>query len=403
MEKMEYKRKLAENLKEYKIRLAKNKEQYNLSWNQIADLINQESGDNYNESTYRKWSTAFLEGLNYRGDLDVNDEIAEIEDKIVELKKQEVKFRDQKRDYNKVLREFARMENLKDYIKEVALEVGENKPLLLEVRRDVSDSTREGELMLSDWHSGMECDNHWNTFNSEIMKQRVSRLIDKTITYGLENKVKRINVMLLGDFISGVIRTTVRLENNENVIEQIMLVAEILSESLIRLARHFEIRVYNAVGNHSRVSANINESNPTENFEYLLPWYLQARLSHLRETIQFVENEIDEEISILEVCDKYKLVGVHGNRDKVTDVAQNLSLMIRENIDYVLMGHLHHNASSEVNGVEIIQNGGLVGVDTYAKSIRKTSKPSQKFLVFDGVESLMATYSVRLDVDNNDN
>ena len=44
-----------ENFKDYKIRLCKNKDIYNLSWNMVADLLNSVSGNNFNESTYRKW------------------------------------------------------------------------------------------------------------------------------------------------------------------------------------------------------------------------------------------------------------------------------------------------------------------------------------------------------------
>ena len=52
-----------ENFKDYKIRLCKNKDIYNLSWNMVADLLNSVSGNNFNESTYRKWWKAYQEGF----------------------------------------------------------------------------------------------------------------------------------------------------------------------------------------------------------------------------------------------------------------------------------------------------------------------------------------------------
>lgn len=54
-----------ENILEYKIRLCENKNALNLTWKDIAKLINKETGNNFGESSYRKWYSAFNEGRNY--------------------------------------------------------------------------------------------------------------------------------------------------------------------------------------------------------------------------------------------------------------------------------------------------------------------------------------------------
>lgn len=54
-----------ESLTEYKIRICSEREQYGLTWDEVAQILNEEFGDNYGESKYRKWWYAFNEGMNY--------------------------------------------------------------------------------------------------------------------------------------------------------------------------------------------------------------------------------------------------------------------------------------------------------------------------------------------------
>lgn len=56
------KRKDDESVKKYKLRLFRNKDLYNIKTQEIADLINKETENNFNESTFRKWYKAYEEG-----------------------------------------------------------------------------------------------------------------------------------------------------------------------------------------------------------------------------------------------------------------------------------------------------------------------------------------------------
>ena len=60
---MEYIRKENESIKDFKIRLFANKDLYNLKSQEIADLVNKETGKNQGESSYRKWAKAYFEGV----------------------------------------------------------------------------------------------------------------------------------------------------------------------------------------------------------------------------------------------------------------------------------------------------------------------------------------------------
>lgn len=54
-----------ESYYDYFVRLSENKAAYGLSWPQIAELLNQENGNNFGECTYRKFFTAFQAGREY--------------------------------------------------------------------------------------------------------------------------------------------------------------------------------------------------------------------------------------------------------------------------------------------------------------------------------------------------
>ena len=131
---------------------------------------------------------------NYSSD----DVIKLIESQRDELYKERVKLQDQRREYNKNLREEARWENLK----ETFLDLIMSKPQI-EFKKDlITDFNNEGVLLCSDWHIGLKIENTKNYFDLEVATERVEQLTNKTINYCKLNKVKKLNVLLLGYFIS---------------------------------------------------------------------------------------------------------------------------------------------------------------------------------------------------------
>lgn len=50
---------------EYKIRICSERERLGLTWDEVARVLNEEFGENFGESKYRKWWYAFQEGMEY--------------------------------------------------------------------------------------------------------------------------------------------------------------------------------------------------------------------------------------------------------------------------------------------------------------------------------------------------
>jgi hypothetical protein len=54
-----------ESLLDYKIRICSEREHLGLTWDEVAQILNEEFGENFGESKYRKWWYAFKEGMSY--------------------------------------------------------------------------------------------------------------------------------------------------------------------------------------------------------------------------------------------------------------------------------------------------------------------------------------------------
>ena len=59
---------------EYKIRICSERERLGLTWDEVAQVLNEEFGENFGESKYRKWWYAFQEGMEYVKTVEVEKE-----------------------------------------------------------------------------------------------------------------------------------------------------------------------------------------------------------------------------------------------------------------------------------------------------------------------------------------
>ncbi len=63
-----------ESLLEYQIRICSERVKLDLTWDEVAKILNEELGENYGESKYRKWWYAFNEGMDYVRSLEAEKE-----------------------------------------------------------------------------------------------------------------------------------------------------------------------------------------------------------------------------------------------------------------------------------------------------------------------------------------
>lgn len=322
----------------------------------------------------------------------------ELDKKIADIRKEKQKLFDQRREYNKLLVSDARAEHLNDELLSIAENLNKEYPLVqLEEYKPVN-TKREALLALSDWHYGMVTDNIWNTYNTDICKKRVEKLVSKVIEYLKLNQIDMLHIALLGDAAHGGCHVSCRVKSEEDTCDQIMHVSEIMAEAINKLSMYVNHNtVYSCYGNHLRTIQNKQDSVDSDNLEKLIPWWLKQRLKE-NTKIDIVESEY-KEFTRIDVCG-YKVCCVHGNLDNFRNIGSTVNTIFSrkfgETIDYTISGDKHHLEEFEQFDIESILIRSLCGTDDYANGKRLYSKPGQTLMIFNLEDGREATYHIPL-------
>lgn len=388
-----------ENVEKYiwRIGQAKDSDLIDMSWDEIADVINKEIGNEdmpYSSSAFRKpyqQAKRFYDAGVF-SDISNGEYLNELRIQKQELEKERVKTRDERSELKRVLREEARKESYKDMIKRVVRENVE--PIELDIKRNSFISDTDLLCHVTDLHTGIEINNWKNTFNENVLKNRIVKYTSEII------KIRDMHnsqdcYIVIGEIISGLIHNNLRLQNNMDIIEQFKFVSEVISSMLIELSVYFNnIYVYTTPGNHSRISAKKEDSLDGENIDVLLPFYLKARLQNIS-NVNICENKIEPEIAMFNIRGN-NVFSSHGHKDTPSNVVQNFTMMFGIKPDIVLLGHRHTNGMTTVYDTKVIESGCVSGSDQYAISIRKSNRPEQTVSVV-GDSGLVCLYDIQLD------
>jgi predicted phosphodiesterase len=304
--------------------------------------------------------------------------LKEYEVKKRELEKEKIKFYDERTSYKKMLRDVSRWEEVYEII-EKTIKSGDLPEINYEYKH-IQHTDNDLMVSLNDLHFGANIDNAWNTYNSDICKERLEYYLNEILNIKQLHNSENCYVCANGDLINGNIHPSVLVSNRENIIEQIMGVSELISLFLAELSKHFNNVVFTVVaGNHSRLNTKDN-SLKNERLDDLVPWYIKARLQNIDNII--INKNIDNTMSILDIRSK-KYVNVHGDYDSGRSAIQSLSLMSGQNVYGVCCGHLHHNSMDYVDSIKVIMAGSFLGMDDYCITKRIVGIPQQLVCVCD--------------------
>lgn len=301
----------------------------------------------------------------------------------IRLEKERVKINDEKRLLRRIKVQDARYEQAFDFAREYALIMKDSKPFLtsnnFNYKKNINGMYK-GILCLSDWHYGIEIDNHINKFNPQIAKKRVSKIYESVVKDIDLFKLDELVIVNLNDLCSGIIHPTIRLENVKDVMEQVMEVSEMIAELIYNISQTgINIRYYSTLDNHSRVMPNKKESLDGENFTRLIDWHLKNRFEDV-DNVEILDNELDDEYATFKVYN-HNIIASHGHNDNPKNSVNTLSSLIHRDFDLHILGHRHSPALSESNERRIIENGTLSGTDAHAKKFRFSSTPSQNLII----------------------
>ena len=373
----------SESMLSYAWRITIYKDEMGLSYSEWSSLL---IGKEYSDETSRKAYyivKPLLESL-MSDDKSKNKTYNDIRSKEIQLQKERIRQKDERRNFENLVRNEARWETLFDMIKDGLDNLEYNHKLNI-YPYEIRGSESEAILILSDWHIGVEINTPSNVFNIEVAKERVDKLIKETIKHCKNNNVTKLHIALAGDLVQGIIHVNSRLRQNENIINQVLIASELVTNLIASLSQSIRrIEVYNVNGNHGRVNANIKESLDEENFESLVYEIVKLKLDIIKEreriayNVHFNENEFND-ISLINVMNK-KVAVTHGHKDRKQNTAlDRLNHLLDEyRVNELITGHFHNVRLGD--GVTV--NGALSGSDDFAQSKRFNNNPSQILKIY---------------------
>lgn len=396
-------RKENENEEQFLWRLgqAKDSGALDMDWSEIADLMNKEFRDDETEyrkeSAYRK-AYANAKKFNEAGVFKKYDDDSYVKELLAakdEVRKEKQKLFDERKALNKLSRESARAEENLARLEEQIRENG--RTTLPEVHNNVYQSGNDLIISLSDFHLGATFNNHFGRYDSDIAGERLSNYLSEILEIQRVHQAESAYLILGGDCVSGNIHWTTQLENRENVIEQVQKCAELIAAFVYELSKSFcAVYVNSVAGNHSRIGQK-DLVLRSERLDDLIPWYMKAKLSHLKNVVFLYDSNIDSTIASFVVRQKMYFA-VHGDYDTYSEAGvSKLVMMLGVKPHAIFYGHMHHCSYDDIADVKIIRSGSFCGTgDDFTVSKRISGKPVQMVCVVDD-NGVKACYPVALD------
>lgn len=367
----------------------------NMTWEELAEVFNENLGQDYGSSAYRKpygqAKAYYDEVFSKMESEDYNHELMMQRRKLEKLK---VQFRDERNAWNKQNYVEARIEQKLDYLEEQLQEIGQIEFPDHEIFLTPTDN--DLIVFLTDLHIGETFESKFGAYNSDIAKERLDKYITEVVNIGSLHKAENIFIVLGGDQISGNIHKSIQVSNRENVIDQVKLASEYIANFVYKLSEYFShIYVASVAGNHSRLVSNKELDIREERLDDLISWIVKQMTLNVS-NIDFIEDNYDNGIAKISVRD-LDYIMVHGDFDAPNVNAINkLCTMIGEFPYAVLAGHRHTPMSAEFNGIKYIQSGSLAeSGDSYTVSKRLKGKACQTVLVCNS-DGIQCTYNVTL-------
>ena len=289
--------------------------------------------------------------------------------------KERVRLQDANREKRAVLREYARVEAIQEYI-EKKLDEREPRPFV-KCEYKIKNGN-EASLLVSDLHCGATVDSIFNYFDTNVLKERMNELANKTISFCHKQDVDTLYVELLGDAVTGIIHGSTIAQAQEDIIDQIFDVSDIFVDFILMLKKEIpNIKVFSVYGNHGRTTQGKSDAANKSNYERIIPAYIRKELR--KNDIKVIDGGYEDFVTY-KLKDGKLIVCTHGTNDNPSTANKNFTKLLGNDVYEVHMGHLH--SVKEDNGTTV--NGSVIGSDDYSISRRLHSQPAQILKVYYG-------------------
>lgn len=396
------KRKDTETLDDYLFRLGSKKEMYSLSWNDIKELMNSESNEDFGESKWRKDFATFKRGYDYAVLTKTNDDEVLKESRLneIEAKKHYKKAQSLTVETNRLLREQGRKEIMWDQVKDSI----ERLPVPDFQSDDYYPTQNEkvGVLSFGDIHLYKVFKSLNNEYNDEIAKERMQELLCETLNIINQQQFNHIHIVNGADSIEGMSLRISQLQSIQTgFIDQTIGFCKFISSWLNELSRYVNITYHHVPSaNHSEIRP-FNSSRgdfPSEDLEKVIMHYVHDVLDNNPRIEVPIYAKDFVKFDVL----GYNVWALHGHQLKgKKNAIRDLSLLHREFIDFLYIAHFHHGGSFTVgegltNDMEIIQIPSVMGSDEYSDSLMTGAKAGAIFDVYEEGKGRTISYRIKL-------
>ena len=339
--------------------------------------------DMHRDSIRKSWYVGKYSGYNvYKYMQDKMEKEYSSDEEFVRLEKlrekeymERVRLQDANREKRAVLREYSRVEAIKEYIE---LKLDERKPRPFVKCNYAVKNGNEASLLVSDLHCYTTVDSIFNTYNIDVLRERMTKLANKTIAWCHRESVEYLNVELLGDLVSGIIHGSTIAQAQEDIIDQVLDVSDILTDFILLLKSEIpHITVYSVYGNHGRTMQGKSDAANKSNYERIIPAYIRKELRN--NDIQVIDSGFEDFVTYF-LRDGKLIVCTHGTNDNPTTVNRTFTKLLGQDVFDIHMGHFHN--PKEGDGTTI--NGSVIGSDDYSISKRLYNIPIQILKVYYG-------------------
>ena len=395
-----------ENEDQFIFRICSMKDSSGMTWQEVADIINQALDNNYTESAYRKRYQMFQNGLKTCEKQVFSDDeyLQQIRAERRELEKERQKLYATKVEANRNLRQESRFElfyeNVKHAIETLPM------PNILDTGYGVGGkiaSSKEYVLTLADIHAGANFQVDGNNYSLAECERRFYKLLFATKLFVCENSIDKLHVVELGDTVQGILRMSDLQLNETSVVEAVVIASRLIATFLNELSSVCNVEYYHAPsGNHSQTRPLGSKASEiaTEDVEYVIGNYIKDMLANnplVNVNLNFEQDEI-----VIPIFD-FNVLAMHGHTVKNIDTAlKDLSVKHHKIIDYIFMGHYHNGklvpgCCHGSYDTEVLLCPSFQGTDPFAfNKLGYSSKAACNIYKFDSVYGHIGTEKIIL-------
>jgi len=373
-----------------------------LTWDDIANVLNELLHTNYTESKFRKFYQNAQKMISVKQEeiAEITNQLDELEELKDSIRKERMKLQTVNIERNRIDRQDARkelfFEQIGNYIKKL------NPPKLEKV--NVKKTNKKYIVTLSDIHFGSTFVSVNNEYSPKIVKDRFEILEENLIDFIKDKGLDELTIVGLGDTIQGVLRLNDLRINDNTVVKSSVEVAQLIATFLNDLSAYCNINYYDSIyGNHQQTRYLGSSANAmmNEDLGYIIGHYIQDVLNYNDRVQVYLPNDDDTFVEVKGIFDFNIIIG-HGHQLKsIENGLKDLSIQRRKFYDYLIIGHMHNDRNicsgeSKLIDTEVLIAPSICGSDEYSDSLFKGTKSACAVYGFDEMYGHTETYKIIL-------